>query len=452
MTKPTRKSSEGASRLADGYVHALVAADVLFGALVILMLVLTAIAWQKGRAPLSDFIAVAAYLAFNVALSELSRRLQRPFLVEGIRMAVGGTLTALFYVIMVGPLSPWWYGFMVLALGGPIGFGLLSQRPFWGRIAVLYYVSCFAIAEAFRPGTTDPYSFAIHTGVLITVGLMFAEIMSLLGRALQQEHKRSLEVKAARDALFAEMEVAQEIQTLLLPKSPKMGDSHVVGCMVPATEVGGDYYDLIETESGRTFLAIGDVSGHGVTSGLTMMMARTALVGAVESRPHASLPQLYRVLNRCVCESLKRMDLGLYMTFALLEYHGNGRYSAVGLHLPVLVFRHGSQVVDEIELQGSWLGVLPELECDNIPQVDFALERGDKLVLYTDGIVERFKGNEMYGFDRLKNTIRSSGEAGPDAIIAAVFESLRAFSSFQDDDVTMLVVDYSGTTRNVAAA
>jgi serine phosphatase RsbU (regulator of sigma subunit) len=436
----TEPHEEGQRRLAGGYGRALVAADVFFGGFVILNVALAVISWLRGDAPVRDVIAIGAFLVANVALSEASRRSRRAYLVEAIRLGVAGLLAPIIFLTVSGPLAPWWPGFMVLSLGASIGFGLLTQKPTLGRAVVAYYVVLFLGAALWRRGELDVYQVALWAGVIAMAGLMFAEIMSLLGQALQQEHERSLEVKAARDALFAEVEVAQEIQTLLLPRSPVLEGHEVQGKMVTASEVGGDYYDVIEAPNGRALLAIGDVSGHGVTAGLTMMMARTSLVGAIEAAPAASLAELYSVLNRCMRRNLARMDLGLYMTFALLEHLGNGRFQAVGRHLPILVFRRRSGEVESIELDGMWLGILDELEPAHLRQQTIELEPGDLLFLYTDGIVEQFAGGEMFGFDRLRDVVRRGGAGGPARVIEDTLAALQSFSPTREDDVTMLAV------------
>lgn len=452
MTEMSEELS-GKKRLAGGYRHALTAADVFFGAFVILMVAIAAISWLRGDAPLTDLLMMVAFLFVNIVLSEISRRSGRPDRIEHVRMVVGGIVTTAGYLIVRGPLAPWWPGFMVLSLGGAIGFGLLRQKPHWGRIAVAYYLSLFVGAELYQPKVDNGYAFALQIGIVATIGLMFAEIMSLLGKTLQQEYAQGLKLKEARDALFSEMEVAQDIQTLLLPKAPKLTDAEVAGRMLTATEVGGDYYDVIESRHGRTLLAIGDVSGHGVTSGLTMMMARTALIGAIESRPEASLYETYRVLNSCVRESLERMGLAMYMTFGLFEYHGHGRYTAVGRHLPVLIYRQNSKTIEEVELKGYWLGVVDELPAKDFEETQIELQHGDLLFLYTDGIVEHAGADgEMFGDERLHDAIVEYAPQGSNAVIEGVVAALKAYSPMQDDDVTMLVVSYTGAAQAGAAA
>lgn len=445
-TPATPDSKDAGGRLAGGYGRALVAADVFFGGFVILNVVLAVVAWLRGDAPVKDVIAIAAFLVANVALSEASRRSRRAYVVEAIRLVVGGVVATVAFLVVSGSIAPWWPGFMVLSLGASIGFGLLTQKPGLGRAVVGYYVVLFGAAAAWR-GDLGVYQILLWGGIIAMAGFMFAEIMSLLGRALHQEHLRGLEVKAARDALFAEVEVAQEIQTLLLPRAPQLDGLQIRGKMLTASEVGGDYYDVIDAPNGRRLLAIGDVSGHGVTAGLTMMMARTSLVGAIEAAPNASLAELYRVLNRCLRGNLARMDLGLYMTFALLEHLGDGRFVAVGRHLPIMVYRRATGEVETFELDGMWLGILDDLEPAHLRQVRIDLAPGDVLVLYTDGIVEQFREGEMFGFERLRDVVRREGAAGPDRIIDRTLATLASFSDTRDDDVTMLVVSCTAEGR-----
>jgi len=255
-----------------------------------------------------------------------------------------------------------------------------------------------------------------------------------------EERRGRIELRRARDALFSEMEVAQKIQMSLVPEDPTLPGLAVCGVMMPASEVGGDYYDVITTAAGRRFLAIGDVSGHGVTSGLTMMMARASLVGALEAQPTATLPELYAALNRGLRHNLIRMGLKHFMTCALVEHVGEGRFRAVGGHLPALVYRFASGNVEQVELAGVWLGVLEDLPAALVPVTDIELDEGDHMLLYTDGVTELMIGKDMFGLDRLRVLFASVAAGGPQRVLEAVLVELQRFSREQDDDVTLLAV------------
>lgn len=292
----------------------------------------------------------------------------------------------------------------------------------------------------------------VHRDPALASNLIYFLELTFIGVVLNRvlctlffnERRARIELRGARDALFAEIEVAQKIQTLLVPRAPALPGFTVCGVMTPATEVGGDYYDVIATAHGRRLVAIGDVSGHGVTTGLTMMMVCASLSSALESRPDASLAELYGVINRCLRHSLERMDLQLYMTFALFEHDGGGRFRAIGRHLPALIHRAASHRVEEIELAGVWLGVIDEITPDLVPEVAFELARGDTMLLLTDGAVEHAGPDGMFGFERVHAELIAHAAQGPAQLIDALTSRLAAHGGPQDDDITLLAVRYLG--------
>jgi hypothetical protein len=277
--------------------------------------------------------------------------------------------------------------------------------------------------------------------------LLFLVYMTVLGAILNRivcrmffdERRATAELTRVRDALFSEMEVAKDIQTLLVPRDTALPDCRVAGAMVPAAAVGGDYYDVLES-GGRQFLAIGDVSGHGVTTGLTMMMARSSLVAILTASPGAPLGEVYARLNQCLRGNLRRTGLRLYMTLVLMEAIGGGRFRAVGGHLPALVRRAAGQV-DEIDLPGVWLGVVDDLTPEAVVETGIVLSPNDTLLLYTDGVVERMRGDELYGWERLRATL-AAGPAAPDELVAAILADVDRFGGEQEDDMTVLAVRY----------
>jgi serine phosphatase RsbU (regulator of sigma subunit) len=182
-----------------------------------------------------------------------------------------------------------------------------------------------------------------------------------------------------------------------------------------------------------------------------MMMARASLLGALEASPHSGLSEIYRALNRSVHGSLQRLGVHMYMTFALLEHAGGGAFRAVGCHLPLLVYRRRTDTVEELELTGTWLGVVDELAADDVPELTFVLEPGDVLVLYTDGIVEHASAHELFGHDRLHRLIQAEVHAGPAALVDAIFGELNRFAEVRADDMTVLVIEHTGETARAAS-
>lgn len=436
-------------RLLDSHREALGATDAAFGIACIISLALAVLTWWTGESSAAAPLAILAFLACNVAISQVSLRVDNARVIEVARAVLGAIIVPGSYIFVDGPLAPWWLGAMINSLGGAIVLGLLTKRPFWGRILSVYYIGLLSVAVWASSARPDWYAHAVVAIGLAMVGFLFAQIMSLLGQAMAKEHLRSKELAAVRDALFAEMEVAREIQTLLLPTTPRMEDMEIACCMETAEEVGGDYYDVLEVD-GRRFLAIGDVSGHGVTSGLTMMMARTSLVAALQANSRIPLAELYCTLNRCMSQNLARMDRRLYMTFALLEYLGEGRFEGVGRHLPLLIHRAATQEIEEVELQGSWLGIMDGLQPEMLPVLELQLHPGDTILGYTDGVIEHEGHDGMFGIDGLRDHFAVHATEGPFALIEGVLEHLRDLSDEPEDDVTMLAIRLTLAPREEA--
>jgi hypothetical protein len=317
---------------------------------------------------------------------------------------------------------------------------LFPADALWIAVTSAAIIAGYVVASLAQP---DPalVSNLIYLVDLTVIGVVLNRVLCKL---FFDERRARIELRGARDALFAEVEVAQKIQTLLLPREPVMPGYVIAGMMKPALEVGGDYYDVIETDSGRRLVAIGDVSGHGVTTGLTMMMVRASLAGTLESRADATLAELYIAMNRCLCRNLERMNLRLYMTFALLEHDGGGRFRAVGAHLPALIYRAATRDVEEIEIAGVWLGVIDQVTPDLVPETCFELAPGDTLLLLTDGAVEHAGADGMFGFERVHAELAAHAELAPSRVIEAVTAQLAAHGPGQDDDVTLLALKYVG--------
>jgi len=312
--------------------------------------------------------------------------------------------------------------------------------------AIWIVATSAAIIASYIAAALFQHDAAVVSNLIYFLELTFIGVVlnRVLCKLFFDERRARIELRGARDALFAEMEVAQKIQTLLLPREPSLPGYLLAGQMTPASEVGGDYYDVIETDNGRRLIAVGDVSGHGVTTGLTMMMVRASLVSTLESRADATLAELYMAMNRCLCRNLERMNLRLYMTFALIEHDGGGKFRAVGAHLPALIYRTAKKTVEEIEIAGVWLGVIDQVTPDLVPETDFELAKGDTMLLLTDGVVEHDGAEGMFGFERVHAELAAQADLGPSQVIDGITAKLAAYGPTQDDDVTMLALKYVG--------
>ncbi len=243
--------------------------------------------------------------------------------------------------------------------------------------------------------------------------------------------------------LGAELNVARQIQQMILPKSEELESIEgldIDGFMEPADEVGGDYYDVLQT-NGIVTLGIGDVTGHGLESGLLMLMTQTAVRTLQEIRERDPV-RFLDTLNRTIYRNVQRMNSDKNLTLAILNY-SEGRVSITGQHEETLVVRAGGHIerIDTIDL-GLPIGLDDDI-ADFIDHTMVELHPGDGIVLYTDGIPEACDlRKKRYGMDRLCEVISQHWQYTAQEIKQAVIDDLREFIGEQKifDDITLVIL------------
>jgi serine phosphatase RsbU (regulator of sigma subunit) len=246
---------------------------------------------------------------------------------------------------------------------------------------------------------------------------------------------------AERARMARDLEIAAEIQRAMLPKTPSHPEFEFAGNMVPADEVGGDFYDVL-TDGSALWLTVGDVCGHGIGSGLVMVMTQVAFASGFIADSEADPAQVWRQVNRLLCDNIRnRLGDNRYVTAQLLAYRGKGRFHCVGAHQWPIVYRQSSGQCEIYESTGPWLGVAPD-QID-VPSLDIVLEPGDVLCLYSDGLPESQDGSgELFDVDRMQSTLAQSMQRHGTVVQASIdlFAAVEAYSGRRDDDWTMLLV------------
>jgi phosphoserine phosphatase RsbU/P len=246
--------------------------------------------------------------------------------------------------------------------------------------------------------------------------------------------------------LSAEVNVARRIQHMILPKPEELhaiAGLEVAGFMEPAAEVGGDYYDIFQVD-GTVTIGIGDVTGHGLESGILMLMTQTSVRTLAEMREHNAVAFL-STLNRTLYHNIKRMNSDKNLTLAILNYE-DGHLSISGQHEEALIVRTSGAIerIDTIDL-GFPVGLEPDISAF-IDRQALYLEPGDGVVMYTDGITEAANPeHKLYGMERLCEVITSSWQSSAEEIIQAVITDVRRHVDTQKvyDDLTLLVLKRS---------
>lgn len=283
--------------------------------------------------------------------------------------------------------------------------------------------------------------FLASTGV-ITTAITFVKQALIT----QEFHLRS-DLKNARDKLWSEMEVAKRIQTALLPRTREVNGYQVSAVMLPADEVGGDYYDVVETARGETWLCIGDVSGHGVESGLIMMMAQTSVFSAVNRVAGKKPSEVLAEVNQVLKKNINRLGADRYMTCMVIQLEPE-RIVYSGKHQEVLIWRERTQQVEILSTDGVWLGLVDDIE-GLLADESRPIEAGDVILLYTDGVTEAMtRDRKLYGEERLREALAKYAKLPPEEIVRSIVDEVTRFMHKQNDDITVVALKRAPGVRS----
>ena len=267
-----------------------------------------------------------------------------------------------------------------------------------------------------------------------------------LAEANTQINKLNTQLEAENSRLGAELDVAQQLQTMVLPRQEELKLSQnldIAGFMCPADEVGGDYYDVLRHPNGWVKFAIGDVTGHGLESGVVMLMVQTATRTLLEYGV-TDAKQFLSVLNRTIYRNVQRMGSDKMLTLSLLDYHEEDAVlNLSGQHEDVIVIRNDGRVecLDTFPL-GFFIGLQADID-EFIGQCEIQLAPGDCVVLHTDGVTEAFdESNRQYGIERLCYVACEHRQKTAAEMQQAIIQDLTQHMGecHAIDDITLMVI------------
>ncbi len=240
-------------------------------------------------------------------------------------------------------------------------------------------------------------------------------------------------------ALQQDLEVARKIQERLLPPCPTLPGHDFAVAYMPAGEVGGDFYDFLPMEGGRTGILVADASGKGLAGALLMVEAR-AMIRAMAS-VSASPREILAGVNRVLVRDLERgMFVSIFL--AILDpWQGTFTMANAG-HCPMLLWHSGAGKVETVQPRGLVLGAAAEDRFEStIVEETVKVGPGDRFILYSDGVPELMNPvNDEFGMGRLEKWLRACGDRPSDAAIKHLLEALEIhrMGQAQSDDITIV--------------
>jgi len=243
----------------------------------------------------------------------------------------------------------------------------------------------------------------------------------------------------------SELEMARQVQLSILPAEiPDLPGLEIVARYLPMSSVAGDFYDFLVVDDKHLGILIADVAGHGLPSALIASMLQNALAW---QSPHASDPgQVLSGLNRAMTGKFERHFVTAAYLFVDME-NGILKYAGAA-HTPLLLWQAKLRRATEFIENGLMLGPFAGATYSSL---SFPLERGDRIVLFTDGVIEvENSSGEDFGVERVRQVLESKHDLRPGRFVDALLYGLSGWSetaigSSQSDDITLLVIDFEAS-------
>jgi sigma-B regulation protein RsbU (phosphoserine phosphatase) len=329
-----------------------------------------------------------------------------------------------------------------------VDLGTLKARPWYQRVPLAIWRVFLAMAYRLSPARRLVFAVGVPMLSLallryLTIKISVGEVPSWFGWTLLSALLLfGLLVLELRDKLTlkGDLEVARQIQFGLLPFEPYEQDGVAVRvAMRPANTVGGDYFDIVDMEPGRLGLVVGDVAGKGMPAALLMAL----LQGSLRTLITAGLrgDELIQKLNVHLCANIPSNRLITLFHGELQRSPGRLRYINAGHNAPFLLRRNGS--VERLAATSVALGILQDAE---FIAMETPFAKGDRLVLFTDGVTETFDAHDVeYGEERLAAYLSSHARLEAPQLIEGVLADVLAFAGpvRPRDDMTLMVVSRS---------
>jgi sigma-B regulation protein RsbU (phosphoserine phosphatase) len=255
-------------------------------------------------------------------------------------------------------------------------------------------------------------------------------------------HSKFHQLQQEKTRMDRDLQIARDIQTLLLPPAPpKVKGFDLAAINLPASHVGGDYYDFYPIDEHRLAIGIADVSGKGVPGALMMVMCRSVTRSKATSYRNAS--SVMKEVNRLLSGDMKA-DMFISMSYAILDTAKRTLSVARAGHEPALVVRAATHAVEAVFPKGMALGI------DNGEHFDLAIEEttislaaNDVVAFYTDGITEAMDAQgQEFGREQFQEALRVAAGGSSQEILGNVCERIKRFIGThpQHDDMTLVVI------------
>jgi len=394
---------------------------------------------QNGHFEFNTILPYPIVAKFKQSLGGESRASQvEPFEYEGEKFL--GNFTVSHYVN---------WGILVVDRAS-LAYALLNQMKrtilFWIILAIvlsLVFSVFFARSFANAIRYLAKISRTIGGGDFnVAINVPTRDELGQLGQSLQEMANSLKEAVRVKEELFTiqqEVKIASRIQQSILPLSlPQVTGLTIAADYIPMAGVAGDFYDFHEIDANKVGIIVADVSGHGIPAALIGAMVKVAFSQQITLAMHPE--EVLKEMNNMLCG--KTEDQFLTACYVLIDNVRKKLITADAGHPPLLIYRRETAELLQVKPKGLVIGFMPDMD---FPVESFDLRAGDRIVFYTDGIIEAPSPQDvLFGEERFSELIRLNESLPPDEFIKLTVATLTEYCGHKesfDDDVTMVVID-----------
>lgn len=266
------------------------------------------------------------------------------------------------------------------------------------------------------------------TSILMRLADVIKKVISHFLICSKFDHKR----------IIRELNAAEKIQGSLIPtKKPDISGISIGVRSLMAKEVGGDYLDLVQLDSEKLGIAVGDAMGMGIPGAFIMLTTRAVFRLLTKAKVEPEV--LLRQINICLTPDLIQQNMFVSLFYGIYDPRNRSLKYAVAGHNPPIVFRRNSRKIEVLEGKGLIIGGKYQTTYKSF---GFVLERGDLIIVYTDGVKDtKNRENEQFGIDGIKNVILNYAEYDAEGVANCLARVLTKYcNSKLNDDASFIVL------------
>lgn len=274
------------------------------------------------------------------------------------------------------------------------------------------------------------------------------QILKTIPEAIQKielaEDEKTL-LKKENVRMSMELDIAKHIQQMVLPREEEFTafkGLEIGARMDTATEVGGNFYEVLPQKDGSIYFGIGDVTEHGLNSGVVMLMTQAAFRATLDNNDINIISALNQI-NSILRQNISRMKDHRDLTLSLLHYK-NGTVSMTGQHETVILLRKKEDFAEQIDTMdlSLYIGLIDDFS-DNVQESSFEMEIGDIMLLYTDGASSALNNQKReFGIQGLMQSLERHREYSSQQIVSNIIDEIYEYMGTHDplDDITIVIV------------